>query len=72
MTTHNPKESHLRSFILHVEPKRAMAVNELSGRQLRRVFYGYFRQPPGKKPDRTLAGFCKHSVHLFKFDLIEF
>jgi hypothetical protein len=64
-----PKESHLRSFILHVEPKRAMAVNELSGRELRRVFYGYFRQPPGKKPERTLARSCNIVwFHLLKFN----
>ena len=50
------KESHLKDFLTSAEPKTAssMKVSELSSRELRRVFFGFFRQPPGKKPDKKL------------------
>lgn len=51
------KEFHLRDFIAKAEPKLAstMKTSELSSRDIRRLFFGYFRQPPGKKPDKKLA-----------------
>ena len=48
------KESHLRDFMTAAEPKHASSIklSELSGREIRRAFYGYFKQPPGRRPER--------------------
>ena len=50
------KENHIRDFLSKAEPRSAshLKTSELSGKDLRRVFFGFFGVPPGRKPDKNL------------------
>ena len=55
--SHHSEETHLKDFMASAEPKQASALKmaAFSGREVRRAFFGYFRQPPGRKPDKRLG-----------------
>ena len=65
------EESHLREFMTAAEPVQANGefVKKLTGRELRRAFYGYFRLSPGTRPDRSLDGFSVCNMLLFPSNL---